>query len=174
MKGKLLLVSSLATVLAAMTAWAVPLNITVDQYGNLLNGPAGYATKSQYGQTGNSPTNDLNFLLQEIKGWNNKYDPDLGPAFGVANYEGLTGITSSYTALAGYDYVVLHWGNGGTGNPGGVYQAYYLGGQGGVITAPSGVGGLSSARYVPDGGSTVMLLGAVLSVIAVARRKYGV
>jgi hypothetical protein len=108
---------------------------------------------------GNSPTNDVNFLLNEISLWNGTHDPDLDPFRNVAaNYEGLTG-TGSYTALSGYEYVVLHWGNGGTGNPGGVYQAYYLGGRGGVLQAPGGVGGLGSARYVPDGGSTVMLLG---------------
>ena len=38
---------------------------------------------------------------------------------------------------------------------------------------PSGVGGISSFRYVPDGGSTVMVLGVALSVIAAARRKFG-
>jgi hypothetical protein len=86
----------------------------------------------------------------------------------VFNAENLTG--SSYNVLPGYQYVVLKFGGSG----GGYWQAYYLGGAGGTITAPSGVGALSSARYVPDGGSTVMLLGVALGVIAAARRKFGV
>ena len=65
-------------------------------------------------------------------------------------------------------------------SPGGWWQAFYLGGIGAMFNVPSvggkPVGDFSSARLynrVPDGGSTVMLLGAALGVIAAARRKFG-
>jgi hypothetical protein len=128
----------------------------------------------------------LNFLLQQISLWNGSpnvpevpslLDPQLPPPTVGASIEGLSG--NSYTALPGWNYVVFHFGNGQAGgSPGGWYQAWWLGGNGGTFNVPSvygsPVGGFSSARYVPDGGSTVMLLGAALSVIAVARRKFGV
>ena len=173
MKNKLFL-SLLATGLSALTAWAIPLNITA--------GALGYATNSQYDSVptnlatpgnGSNVSNDVYFLQEQINLWTG--NPALqsvysgGPVGAIAaNVEGLSG--SIYNTLPGLQYVVLHWGGAG----GGSYQAYYLGGLGGTVYAPSGAGGLSSARYVPDGGSSVMLLGAALSVIAVARRKFGV
>jgi VPDSG-CTERM motif len=182
MKNKLLLLCSLATALSAMTAGAF--NITVDSLGNPLNG-TGVANKSQYGSGNSNPTSDLNFLLNQISLWNGSpnvpevpslLDSQLGPPRVGASYD-ITG--NSYTALPGWQYVVFHFGNGQAGgSPGGYYQAWYLGGNGGTFTVPSvggkPVGGFSSARYVPDGGSTVMLLGAALGVIAAARRKFGV
>ncbi len=84
-----------------------------------------------------------------------------------------------YNAVAGFDYVVFHFG----GSRGGWWQAFYLDGDGGTFNLPivggNPVGGFSSARYynphssVPDGGTTVMLLGTAFGVIAVARRKIG-
>jgi hypothetical protein len=57
-----------------------------------------------------------------------------------------------------------------------------LAGVGGTFNVPSvggeSVGGFSSARFynphssVPDGGTTILLLGTAFSVIAVARRKF--
>ena len=156
MKNRLLLVSSLATALSAMTAGAIPVNITA----------GGLAPVSP----NNSPVSNLNFLKQQISLWNP--DPNLSidstnlsidSIQGVAlNVENLTGTT--YNTLPGYQYVVLKFGDN--------WQAYYLGGAGGTVTSPN-QNAFSSARYVPDGGSTVMLLGAALSVIAVARRKFG-
>lgn len=162
MKNKLFLVFLLSTALSAMTAGATPIGI------------GGLVSRSQYaaitGSQGSNPTNDLAFLEYQIS--SNTQDAFNVPDWDLQISSNLTfsGSPTSYTAGLGDEYVVIHFG----GKGGGYYQAYYLGGAGGTITAPSGVGGISSARSVPDGGSTVMLLGAALSAIAVARRKFGV
>ena len=91
--------------------------------------------------------------------------------------------------LLGFDYAVLHYGkgSGGIGQGGGV-AFYYLNGASEATfpamgTRPNGLGGFSSltlfkgkdpATSVPDGGSTVILLGTALGVIAAARRRFRV
>jgi hypothetical protein len=149
MKNRLLLVSSLATALSAMTAGAIPVNITA----------GGLAPVSP----NNSLDSNVNFLKQQISLWNPDPNLSIGSQGVALNVENLTGTT--YNFLPGYQYVVLKAGPN--------WQAYYLGGSGGLVSSPTGQG-FSSARYVPDGGSTAMLLGAALSVIALARRKLGV
>jgi hypothetical protein len=81
--------------------------------------------------------------------------------------------------LGGYDYLFLHWG----GQGGGWGQAYYVGGLTGTFEfdAPPGgnpaVGGLSFYSFygpttgVPDGGTTVFLLGAAVSGLGMLRRR---
>ena len=86
--------------------------------------------------------------------------------------------------LAGFDYAVLHYyGSGQGGTPGGGVELFALNGASQYTfpangTGSNGHGGFSSltlfkGKPVPDGGSTVMLLGAALGVIAAARRKFG-
>ncbi len=173
---------TLATALFAVGALAVPLNITVDNAGNLLNG-TGVASKYQHRQQNNNPTSNLAFLNSEISLWNGANGPDLPSAIGpvALNVENLSG--SSYTAVAGYDYVVFHSGAGVAGgeDPGGWWQAFYLNGDPDTFDDVPKVGGwsvgdFSSARYynphasVPDGGTTAMLLGLAISGMAVASR----
>ena len=148
MKNRLLLVSSLATALSAMTAGAIPVNITAGGLAPIL--------------PNNNPDSNVNFLKQQISLWDPDPNLSIGSQGVALRVENLTGTT--YNILPGYQYVVLKVGNN--------WQAYYLGGAGGTVTSPNG-NGFSTASYVPDGGSTVMLLGAALSVIAVARRKFG-
>jgi hypothetical protein len=86
--------------------------------------------------------------------------------------------------LVGFDYAVLHYGSGKGGTPGGGVEFFALNGNSKYTfpdngTGPNGNGGFSSltlfkgvSKTVPDGGSTVMLLGAALGLIAVARRKF--
>jgi VPDSG-CTERM motif len=162
MKSRLLL-SLVATALSAMTAGAIQLPVNITDGGRSTVLPM---------QPNNNPTSNLNFLLAQIESYNanpnNAFDvPSLlseptAPQI-AANFENLSGTT--YTILPGYKYVVLKAGNS--------WEALYLGGYGGTVTSPNGKD-FSSARYVPDGGSTVMLLGAALGVIAVARRKFGI
>jgi hypothetical protein len=89
--------------------------------------------------------------------------------------------------LTGFDYAVLHYGKGpgGIGSGGGV-ALYYLNSASEYIfpaigTGPNGLGGFSSLtlfkgddipKSVPDGGSSVMLFGAPLALIAMLRRKF--
>jgi VPDSG-CTERM motif len=176
------LVYALALASAAITASAIPIptNITVSNNGTQLN-VSGVAKKAQYGQQNNNPTSNLVFLNKEIGFWNEAFNPDLPTANSAAalSVDGI-GDTSSYNAVAGYDFVVFHFGNGPAGgSPGGWWQAWHLSGLGGTFTVPAvggaPVGGFSSARYynpVPDGGSTLSLLGAAFGVIAAVRRKF--
>jgi protein with PEP-CTERM/exosortase system signal len=176
-------VYALILALSAITANAIPTNITVSNTGNLLNG-SGVASKAQYGQQNNNPTSNFAFLNKEIGFWNGALNPDLPTANRAAalSVDGI-GDTSSYNAVAGYSFVVFHFGNGDAGgSPGGWWHAWYLNGLGGTFIVPAfggaSVGGFSSAHYysphvsVPDGGATVMLLGAAFAVIAAARRKF--
>jgi hypothetical protein len=173
------------------SALPVPVNITVNTSGNLLNG-SGVANSTQYATlhglspSNNNPDRNLAFLNALISNWNGVNDPDLplavGPvALDVGSFSG-----NSYTAPLGYDYVVFHFGAGPAGgqqvSPGGWWQAWYLGGGGGTFSVPQvggkNVGGFSSARFfnrqpsrVPDGGATLTLLGAALLGLVALQRK---
>jgi hypothetical protein len=86
--------------------------------------------------------------------------------------------------LTGFDFAVLHYGSGPGGTPGGGVELFALNGASeftfpDIGTGSNGRGGFSSltlfkgvSKTVPDGGSTVMLLGGALGLIAVARRKF--
>ena len=79
-------------------------------------------------------------------------------------------------ALGTYDYLFAHYGGPG----GGFAEVWYVGDLSGSISIPStGLGhGLSGWAFftapnhgsVPDGGATVMLLGAALGALSVVRR----
>jgi hypothetical protein len=91
--------------------------------------------------------------------------------------------------LVGYDYAVLHYGKGpgGIGGGGGI-AIYYLDGATSFTfpadgLGPNGNGGWSTLTLfkgndvtnhisVPDGGSTVFLLGAVLSGLGMIARRF--
>lgn len=178
----------LSSALCGVIASAIPINITVDASGNLLNG-SGIANNAQYAQGNNNPGSNLSFLNASIGNWNGVNNPDLSLATGpvAADFGSLSDI-NTYTSIAGYDYVVFHFGAGRAGggqvSPGGWWQAFYLGGAGGdVFNLPSvnnqNVGGFSSARYfnsttrqVPDGGMTALLLGLGLALTGIAARRY--
>jgi hypothetical protein len=166
--------------LCGTVAIANPVNITVDSAGALLNG-TGIADKTQYGYGNNNPSSNLGFLNVKIGYWNGTgalptlpYPASIGSGLDLGSLSG-----NSYTSVAGYDYVVFHFGAGNAGSSGGYWAAYYLGGEGGdVFSVPTvngkSVGGFSSARYfvpVPDGGATIILLGLGLAAIAFASRR---
>jgi hypothetical protein len=88
-----------------------------------------------------------------------------------------TGTTIDLGATAGvYDYLFAHYGGPG----GGTAEVWFVGNLSGIITIPAtgfGAYGLSGwalftapGGAVPDGGATVMLLGAGLCVLGIARR----
>jgi VPDSG-CTERM motif len=88
-----------------------------------------------------------------------------------------TGTTIDLGATAGvFDYLFAHYGGPG----GGTAEVWFVGNLSGIITIPAtGFGdyGLSGwalftapGGAVPDGGTTVMLLGAGLCVLGIARR----
>jgi VPDSG-CTERM motif len=88
-----------------------------------------------------------------------------------------TGTTIDLGATAGvYDYVFAHYGGPG----GGTAEVWFVGDLSGMITIPAtGFGGYGLSGWalftapggaVPDGGATVMLLGAGICVLGIARR----
>jgi VPDSG-CTERM motif len=88
-----------------------------------------------------------------------------------------TGTTIDLGATAGvYDYLFAHYGGPG----GGTAEVWFVGDLSGIITIPAaGFGGYGLSGWalftapggaVPDSGATVMLLGAGLCVLGIARR----
>jgi hypothetical protein len=87
--------------------------------------------------------------------------------------------------LSGFDYAVIHYGagSGGTHGSGGGVEVFFLNGASSFTfpangTGQNGFGGFSSitlfdALPVPEGGTTVLLLGAALSAFGLLRRKLG-
>ncbi len=194
----LLLAGALTAGLSAFTVSALPLNITVDTAGNLLNG-AGVATGSQYdtilGVNGNpnNPSDNLKFLNHEIGNWNGvPLSPTLTPATltGVLDLGDSSDFTTSGSTFTvkppsagGYDYVVFHFGAGRAGggqvSPGGWWEAIYLGGldiSSLTFTIPTvgndPVGGISSGRFFGPT-SQVPDGGATLALLAVGVAMLG-
>ena len=87
-----------------------------------------------------------------------------------------TGTTINLGTQGTYDYLFAHYGGPG----GGTAEVWFVGDLSGIITIPAtGFGGYGLSGWalftalggaVPDGGATVMLLGAALAAIGVARR----
>jgi hypothetical protein len=132
------------------------------------------------GQTDSSPANLANEVVRlqgQIDLYNAANDPDLPDATLVgavqvqASSDGLTSIDIDIT---GWTYIKLAWD--------GVDQFYFVGDETGVLTFNSTVFNnqgqpqalshyaLFNPTGVPDGGTTVMLLGAALSALGMARR----
>jgi len=140
---------------------------------------------------------DLNFLgAVDFNGGPNSPAANLAAlaAFGVdttglnlvGNHQGVSGDTT--ISVTPGDYLVVHYGRGpgGTGQGGSLEFFQVINGETSVTVPgmgnvagpdPFGHGGISSIRVfgtgtpsVPDGGTTVMLLGAALSTLGVARR----
>ena len=104
----------------------------------------------------------------------------------VTNLENLSG--NQMLTLTVGEYLVVHYGRGpGGGNPGGSWEFFQVvnngmvtvpgSGNGPTNPDPYGHGGISSIRgflaptgVVPDGGTTVMLLGVALGSLGMARR----
>jgi hypothetical protein len=88
----------------------------------------------------------------------------------------LTGHGTNITIGSGiYSYVLAQYGKGVNS----VGQAWYIGNLSGDITIPATTGSMRLTRWklfgpgvpgVPDGGTTVMLLGAALGALGIARR----
>jgi len=172
------------------------MNITVDSSGSYLqNGGADsiasnsfYASFQGGASTANNPDNNFDFLQGVVSNWNTNYSPDLPTPVNLAVCVDDIGDTPTFDAVAGYDYVVFHFGTGQAGggnddNENGWWSAWYLGGESFTFTLPQegsppqSVGGFSSACYfngttttVPDGGSTFFALGIGLLGLGGVRR----
>lgn len=185
----LTLLALAATTLASSAAVMPGTNITVDDDGNYLqngapppdgdgNGANSLASKAFYDSfnpepgNANSKSSNLKLLQGVIAYWNSAdlYDdvPLVTSAADLPVDNGSIGGSGAFTAIAGYDYVVFHFGGGqaaahgqeqGAGDPDedGWWSVWYLGGQSKFFGAvpqegipfenPESVGGFSSARY---------------------------
>jgi hypothetical protein len=141
------------------------------------------------GGNGNSPADDF-FRLQSVINSFNLANPGhtlptpvlAGDLVGNGNADQFAG-----GGLSGFEYAVVHYGagNGGTQGSGGGVEVFFLNGASSFTfpsngTGQNGFGGFSSivlfdsgpvTHSVPDGGTTVLLLGAALSGLALLRRR---
>jgi len=175
---------------AVPQAPANPINITVSGGVGVEAAPA-----SDLGNFGDATV--LNWLKNAVDIYNQGFldEADKLPANGIAAVatgleDGAGGDSIFLDFTSGvYDYVFLHWG----GKKGGWAQAFYIKGLTGytfdnsLIAAGAGhpdVGGLSFYSFydpppspndptnlVPDGGTTLLLLGATLCCVGLIRRK---
>jgi hypothetical protein len=171
---------SVAVLLAAglLTANAIPINITTSGGVDVVAAPS-----SDLGDFGNATV--FAWLGNDITTYNSLNSTSLpGPTTvsGTAGLTGGVGGTSISLNVSGYDYLFFHWG----GQGGGWAQAFYVGGSSGEFTfnssliangdGPPAVGGLSfyslyGPQGVPDGGSTMLMLGAAFSSLGLVARR---
>ena len=135
------------------------------------------------GGNGDSPDDDFFRLQNVISSYNTAHPGSPLPTpVNTGHFVG-NGNNDQFASggLSGFDYAVLHYGAGQGGTPGGGIAVYFLDGAS-SFTFPSsglgqnGFGGFSSIVLydgipVPDGGTTVLLLGTALSGLALARRR---
>lgn len=139
------------------------------------------ATDIDFGLLGNNSV-QINFdaLATDIAAYNSFFGTSLPAPLSTGSAD----LSPGTVDITGFDYAVLHYGKGrhGAGQGGGIVF-YDLNGMTGLFTfpangsEPNGFGGLSSIRLfvgapatVPDGGTTVALLGIALSGVGIARR----
>ena len=135
------------------------------------------------GGNGNSPDDDFFRLQNVISSYNTAHPGSPLPTpVDTGNFPG-NGNNDQFASggLSGFDYAVLHYGAGPGGTPGGGVAVYFLNGDSSFTfpangLGPNGFGGFSSIVLydgipVPDGGTTVLLLGTVLSGLALVRRR---
>jgi len=136
------------------------------------------------GANGDDPTDNLFRLLTVINAFNlahpgSPLPKPVGP--GIES----NGQPNQFASggLSGFNYAVVHYGvgNGGTPGSGGGVEVFFLNGASSFTfpsngSGPNGFGGFSSITLfqgssIPDGGTTVLLLGAALSGLALIRRR---
>jgi hypothetical protein len=163
----------LATVAALATALTLPAT------ASLITDIGGVPFKSAGNPDGNNnPESNFNALSLFLV--NNPAKSIGTPIFlgkdATPDFTGLAAID-----LAGYCYAVIHYGSGPNGSPGGSLEFFsivddanpstHLFPQSGV--GNGGFGGISSVRLfqcVPDGGTTVALLGMAIAGLGTVRR----
>ena len=143
------------------------------ELGSVLNGwPSGDSDRLAYvnhliGMTLARVSNSM----AKIPRSNNAFGP-LGQA-GLAGLVNGTGTTINLGSGGLYSYLFVTYNAPNNGS-----ELWYVGGLSGIITIPAKVGGYAlsgwtlfvGAEGIPDGGGTMMLLGAALVVVGVVRR----
>jgi hypothetical protein len=169
--------TTLALGLAVGSANADPINITVNAAGTAL---VSYVPFSDLGNNGDATV--FTWLKTDVTAYNALEGASLPTPTAMDSngtpFVKLDRPPSTTITLGGYDYLVLHWGG-----QVGAFQIYDVTGISGDFTVPSPggpptIGGLSSYAFygsggnpVPDGGTTLVLLGLALVGLSVFRRK---
>ncbi len=165
--------------LSLLPAGAIPVNVTMMDDMSVIAAPA-----SQLGSFGDSTV--FSWLKTDVAAFNTASgtaypvptaNPDGSPLSKVNTTSGGSSVT---VTVPSQEYVVLHWG----GQGGGWAQAFYNPGAAIDYTfgAPPGgaplVGGISfystygpGGGSVPDGGASILLLGAAMGSLVLMRRK---
>lgn len=129
---------------------------------------------------GESPAAQLNWLQQDVAQYDLNFSKSLVPP---PNQTGTSEDTDSAVTIMAGDYLVLHYGSGDGGSPSGGIVGLFFNTSGTFDipqngSGPNGFGGISFATLftgtsenVPDGGSTVLLLGSALSTIGLMGRS---
>jgi len=179
-------VPAIAIALAFLVGLPAIANATPIQFGPTgATGPGNDIAKNGTGIAGGNSNNDANnlFRLQvAVTGYNTVNfltplpTPIAAGALDLSSFDQSVG-----TPLAGFAYAVLHYGSGPNGDSSGGVEFFFLNGMTSFIfpangTGPSGFGGFSSltlfasAPPVPDGGTTIALLGVALAAVELLRR----
>jgi len=168
----------------AILALAVGLSFAASAIPIEIPGPGQDIPKNGTGPgggNGNSPDDDFFRLQTVINDYNAAHPGSPLPTPVNIQFVG-NGNNDQFASggLSGFDYAVLHYGAGSGGTPGGGVAVYFLNGASSFTfpatgLGPNGLGGFSSIVLydgvpVPDGGTTVLLLGTLLSGLALARR----
>ena len=166
------------TLAVTVTPTDITLTLPLNSSSMLVNDIQAKAL-SDFGP-GESPAAQLNWLQQDVA----QYDLNFGqtlvpPPAQMGTSEG----TDAVTVMAG-DYLVLHYGSGPGGSPSGGIVGLFFDTSGTYDipqngSGPNGFGGISFATLfvgtseeVPDGGSTVVLLGSSLLAVGLGRSRF--
>jgi VPDSG-CTERM motif len=162
---------------------ALASGFTLTAKADLILSPFGDIPKNGTGIGGGNSNNQANnfFRLQNYIAAH----PTFG-SLGTPTLDGAVRLESNLNQpidLTGFCYAVVHYGAGQGGTPGGGIAFFQITGPDFIDTfpqsgsGPNGFGGISSVdlfacipQGVPDGGATVMLLGAALGALGIARR----
>ncbi len=187
---KTLLVLAATVAVVGYTAQATPINVTMSLPDGTNSIQIGDVPATDIPGMGLDPTTVFNWLVTDVQTYDanlNKSLPVPVPPIPFSQYDNYPGSNGLINVTAG-QYLVVHYGvgSGGTGTgDGGGLVAYYFATTGTYnIPAngygPNGLGGFSfgvvynSGTSLPDGGSTMVMLGSVLLAGLFFRRKFRV
>lgn len=174
-KLSLLTLAICAGLTSAANAFPVVVNLTAPPVGDIAKNGTGIG-----GSNSNNAANNF-FRLETFL---STHPADCTPIFaGAERFENLNGVSPTID-VSGFSFAVIHYGvgTGGVHGSGGGVEIFSISGSG-TFTFPStgigpnGFGGISSIdlfkcadQRVPDGGTTLMLLGTTFTGLGLVRR----
>jgi hypothetical protein len=171
-------ISVFSTLAVTVTPTDVTITLPLNSSSMLVNDIDANALSS-FGP-GKSPAAELNWLQQDVAQYDLNFSKSLVPP---SNQTGTGEETDGALAVMAGDYLVLHYGSGPGGSSGGGIVGLFFATSGTFDipqngSGPNGFGGISSAELftstqetIPDGGSTVVLLGSSLLAVGLTGRS---